>query len=84
VRAPLSEAAEEIEREHDIEREPIPADLTDRDETVALVESVVDRFGGIDILVNNAGKAVAGSLDELLESAFEERRDELDDVYGWE
>lgn len=33
----------------------VKADVRNRDEVRAMVESVVNRFGGIDILVNNAG-----------------------------
>src|SRR6185437_8959399 len=36
------------------------ADLTDMDQTAALIQSVRDRFGPIDILVNNAGMAQLG------------------------
>ncbi|MGH2410235.1 MAG: SDR family NAD(P)-dependent oxidoreductase [Chloroflexota bacterium] len=36
------------------------ADLTAMDQTAALVQAVLDRFGHIDILVNNAGLAQVG------------------------
>ena len=39
------------------------ADLTDRGQAGALVESVIDRFGRVDILVNNAGMVNVGLPD---------------------
>jgi NAD(P)-dependent dehydrogenase (short-subunit alcohol dehydrogenase family) len=65
---PLEDAADEIEADHGVECAPIPADLTERAQAQAFVETAADRFGGIDILVNNAGSAPGGDLETLDES----------------
>ncbi|WP_048147853.1 SDR family NAD(P)-dependent oxidoreductase [Palaeococcus ferrophilus] len=52
------EGAKETERlcrEAGAEAMIVKADVRNREEVRAMVESVVNRFGGIDILVNNAG-----------------------------
>ncbi|HOJ10506.1 MAG TPA: SDR family oxidoreductase [Clostridiales bacterium] len=41
-----------------------PADLSDPEACVKIIEKVVQHFGGIDILINNAGIAVPKSLSE--------------------
>ncbi len=40
----------------------IEADIADRDQSTAFVQSVVDQWGAIDVLVNNAGVARDGVL----------------------
>jgi 3-oxoacyl-[acyl-carrier protein] reductase len=45
------------------------ADLTDRGQVRALVDSVLNDFGRIDILVNNAGMVQVGSLEKFTEFA---------------
>jgi 3-oxoacyl-[acyl-carrier protein] reductase len=45
------------------------ADLTVFEQTRALVEKVVDAFGGIDILVNNAGMSQVGDPEALTNTA---------------
>ncbi|ASJ02918.1 3-oxoacyl-ACP reductase [Thermococcus profundus] len=46
---------ERLCREAGAEAMVVKADVRSREEVKAMVEKVVDRFGGIDILVNNAG-----------------------------
>ncbi|WP_227380620.1 SDR family NAD(P)-dependent oxidoreductase [Haladaptatus halobius] len=65
---PLEDAATEIESKHGVECAAIPADLTDRAQTQAFVETAADRLGGIDVLVNNAGSAPGGGLESLDEN----------------
>lgn len=48
----------------------VRVDLTRSNETLALVEQVIDRFGTIDILVNNAG--IAGPTKPLVQVSEEE------------
>jgi len=45
----------------------VRADTSRKDEVDAMVQRVVDEFGGIDILVNNAGINVRGKLLEMPE-----------------
>jgi NAD(P)-dependent dehydrogenase (short-subunit alcohol dehydrogenase family) len=40
-------------------------DVSDDTSVVAVVESVIDRFGRIDVLVNNAGVGSAGAAEEM-------------------
>jgi len=41
----------------------IPTDLSDEDETIAMVETAAAELGGLDIVVNNAAIASPGDLD---------------------
>lgn len=40
----------------------VPADITDRTQAEAAVQTVIDRFGRLDILVNNAGLMLLGPV----------------------
>lgn len=40
----------------------VPADITDRAQAEAAVQTVIDRFGRLDILVNNAGLMLLGPI----------------------
>ncbi|TMJ05707.1 MAG: SDR family NAD(P)-dependent oxidoreductase, partial [Bacillati bacterium ANGP1] len=44
---------------------PIPADLTQADEAVRVVEAAVARYGQVDVLVNNAGMGRYNWVDAL-------------------
>lgn len=47
-------------------------DVTDRKQTQAMVENVLERFGRIDILINNAGITRDGFLTKLNEEEWEQ------------
>jgi len=47
------------------------ADVSAAADIAALVETTVDRFGGVDILVNNAGTSAAASLEALDDEAWQ-------------
>ena len=49
----------------------IHADVSDRDQVVAMVEKVVDRWGRIDILVNNAGIISDALLVRMSDEAWD-------------
>jgi len=43
----------------------VPTDLSDAEQTSALVKAALDRFGRVDVLVNNAGYSPANALEQL-------------------
>jgi 3-oxoacyl-[acyl-carrier protein] reductase len=53
----------------------MPSDVRDRDALEALVESTVDRFGGLDILVVNAGVGAYGPFLDLPSDQMDEMID---------
>jgi NADP-dependent 3-hydroxy acid dehydrogenase YdfG len=61
----LDALADRIERETDAAAIAVPTNVRDEDAVEALVETAVDRFGGLDILLNNAGVVVGGDIEEL-------------------
>ncbi|RXK47837.1 SDR family NAD(P)-dependent oxidoreductase [Halorientalis pallida] len=53
----------------------VPADVTNDDDLVSLVETVKDEFGRIDVLVNAAGFGLFGSVEE---TSIDEARYQFD------
>jgi len=58
-------------RETGREGVPCPADVSQKSQVDAMVQSVIERFGHIDILVNNAGICPARNLMELTEETWD-------------
>ncbi len=54
-----------------------PADITDPDETRALVDTTVDEFGGLDHLVTSAGGPPSGAFLEMDDADWQEAFDLL-------
>jgi 3-oxoacyl-[acyl-carrier protein] reductase len=50
----------------------IAADMRDEDAVRAMVDAVVQRFGGVDILVNNAGTSIAGKFADMTNELLDE------------
>lgn len=47
-----------------------PADLSSGEESAALAQAVIDRFGRIDVLINNAGIQKVAAIDEIAPQDF--------------
>lgn len=61
----LTETAAAIAEKNNAHVLAVPADVTITDDIKRVVDSGIDRFGGIDILVTNAGGPPAGRFDQL-------------------
>ncbi|WP_254536890.1 SDR family oxidoreductase [Halomarina litorea] len=61
----LVDLREELEDEFDVEAAAVPTDVREEVMVEELVETAVDRFGGLDVLVNNAGLARGSSVEDL-------------------
>ncbi|ELY98126.1 SDR family NAD(P)-dependent oxidoreductase [Natrialba asiatica] len=68
---PAEELADEIEATTDSETAIVECDVTDADQTEAMIETTLDEFGQLDILVNNAGIISYSPIEELDESAWD-------------
>lgn len=69
-----AEACRETEarlRRLDADALGVPTHLGRTEDLQALVDTTVDRFGGIDIVVNNAANALAQRLGEMTPEAFD-------------
>lgn len=55
---------------------PIAADVSIDGDLTRVVETTVERFGGLDILVNNVGLARGGSLEETADEVWHEAFDQ--------
>jgi 3-oxoacyl-[acyl-carrier protein] reductase len=55
---------------------PIAADVSIAADVTRVVETTVERFGGLDILVNNVGLAGGGSLEETSDEVWHEAFDQ--------
>lgn len=71
----LESLASDIETEHGVRAAAVPTDVRDPDAVGALVETAVERFGGLDLLVNNAGLSRGGGVAEMDDEAFRVMQD---------
>lgn len=67
----LSRTAIEMREKTGAEVDFFVADLGRDEDTRALVESTVGRFGGVDVLVNNAGGPPAGGFDAVTDEDWQ-------------
>ena len=50
----------------------VPADITVKTELAAVVDTAVDRYGGLDVMFNNAGvAALEGTITDCPEEIFD-------------
>lgn len=62
----LQEIAYKVESEHGIETEVVIVDVREERSIQKLVQTAVERFGGLDIVVSNAGAGAPGTqVDEI-------------------
>ena len=50
----------------------VRADVSVKEDIESLINSTLDRFGGVDILVNNAGKSAAAGLEEVTDEDWQD------------
>jgi NAD(P)-dependent dehydrogenase (short-subunit alcohol dehydrogenase family) len=60
----LEAAAQEL-RDGGIEVESVPAQMTQEEDVLRLVEGHRDRYGRMDVLVNNAGVGIGQAMEEI-------------------
>jgi NADP-dependent 3-hydroxy acid dehydrogenase YdfG len=61
----LAELAEGIEADHGVGTLVVPTDVREEAQVEALIERVVEEWGGLDVLVNNAGLARGSDVEKL-------------------
>jgi len=54
----------------------IPADVSHPADVTRLIETTVERFGGLDVLVNNVGLGKGGSLEDTDDEVWQEALDQ--------
>ena len=69
--AALEERATAISEATGGDTATVATDIADDGSAERIIESALDRFGGIDILVNNAGINVRGPIDEISRPEFD-------------
>lgn len=72
TQADLDRTAAEISAETGNEVIGVAADMRDEATVQAMVETVVQKFGGVDILVNNAGTAIATRFENMTNELLDE------------
>lgn len=61
----LEDVVEKIEDRYGAEALPVHVDVSDEEDVEYMVETTVEKFGGLDIVVNNAGLGVGGSVEDM-------------------
>ncbi|ELY41914.1 SDR family oxidoreductase [Natronorubrum tibetense] len=67
----LTELADELETEHDVETLVVPTNVREEDAVDHLIEETVDAFGEIDVLVNNAGLSRGSDVESMSTDDYE-------------
>jgi gluconate 5-dehydrogenase len=63
-------SAQHISEDYGVKALSFGADITDREQTEAMVKVALEAFGQIDILVNSAGINIRGPIDEVTPDDF--------------
>ena len=71
IKETVADAARALSKKPGANAASLVADLSDSDQTRALVDKTISRFGRIDVLVNNAGIIITGDILELAEEDFD-------------
>jgi NADP-dependent 3-hydroxy acid dehydrogenase YdfG len=66
----LEELADHLEESHGIEAVAVETDVTEKEQVEKMIETVVEKFGGLDIVVNNAGLGLGGDVESMEDSDF--------------
>ncbi|MEX2099941.1 MAG: SDR family NAD(P)-dependent oxidoreductase, partial [Acidimicrobiia bacterium] len=67
----LERAADEIREATGGEVLAVPCDVTDESQVRAMVDRVVQQWGGVDILLNNAGTSAAAKFEDVKDETWE-------------
>jgi len=60
-----NQAAKDLSADFGVKATSFSADVSDQQQTEAMVKATLDAFGQIDILINSAGINIRGPIDEL-------------------
>mgnify|MGYP005862403717 CR=1 FL=1 len=66
----LESIAQELEADYDAQAIVVDGDIRERATSVAAVEAVVDRFGGLDIVVANAGLLRGNDVETMTDEEY--------------
>lgn len=61
----LDTIAAQLEEEYGVDAQGVRTDVRDESDVSGLIETTVERFGGLDVLVNNAGLARGSDVEEM-------------------
>ena len=66
----VEENAAMLKAEYGVETLGVVCDITDTDQTLAAVDTVLEKFGSIEILINNAGTGAVAPAEDITDEQF--------------